>query len=100
MQEHPAWASPLHAIQDRLRFHRDHEAVRLAAFKALSGIQSAPPHVQLDGLFSLATAMAEALRLDPHEMVERARRMFADVEGPYTEQLQAARDYARGELRR
>ena len=100
MNHHPAWRSPLHAIRDRLSFAVSPEPIRRAAFSVLDAVQFHPPQHQLDGLFNLAVAMAQTLNLDPHDMVERAKRQLPDVEGPFTSALQTARDYAKGELRR
>ena len=99
-RQHPAWRSPLHVIRDSLSFATNAAEVRNPAFAVLDGLQFARPSVQLDALFNVAVAMAQALDLDPHEMVVRAKRMLPDVEGPYTEQLSTVRDYAKGELRR
>jgi hypothetical protein len=47
------------------------------------------------GVFVL---MADELRRNPHEDVERVRRMLTAAEGPFTNQVQAMRDYVRAEL--
>lgn len=98
MPDHPRWRTPLHSIRDAIRFSSDATRVRGPAFAALDAIQHSPPETQLDALFALATAMSEAIGMDPHEMVARARNILPAAEGPFTEQLQTARDYARGEL--
>lgn len=100
MKMHPAWRSPLHTIRERLSFSVNPEPVRRAAFAVLDAVQFFQPHYQLDALFNLGVAMAQTLGLDPHELVARAKRMLPDVEGPYTDALQTARDYAKGELAR
>jgi hypothetical protein len=97
--EHPAWRSPLHAIRDRISFATSAARVLEPSFRIVDALQFSDPAVQLDALFVTAVAMATVIGLDPHEMVVRARRMLPDAEGPFTEQLQAARDYAKGELR-
>lgn len=97
--DHPAWRSPLHAIRDRISFATTAEKLRRPAFHAISALQSFPPEVQLDALFLAAVAMAEALRLDSHDMVSRAKRIMPDAEAAHTMHLQAVKDYARGELR-
>lgn len=97
---HPAWAAGPESIRLRLAASSHPRPVREAAFAVLDRIQGFLPEHQLDGIFNLGVAMAEAIGLDPHDMVIRARRMLPEVEGPYTQQLQAARDYAAGELKR
>lgn len=95
---HPAWRSPLHTIRDRLRFAASAAKLRSPAYTILDTLQRFHPAVQMDALFVLAVAMAETLGLDSHEMVTRAKRILPEAEGPFSEQLQAARDYAKGEL--
>lgn len=96
---HPGWQSPLHAIRDRLSFRTVAAPIREPSFRALDALQHYEPSVQLDALFALGVAMATVVGLDPHEMVARAERLLPDAEGPFTNQLQAARDYAKGELK-
>lgn len=99
MTEHPAWRSPLHTIRDHIAWAVDAARLRRPAYHILDALQRHPPATQMDALFVLAVAMAEALGLDSHAMVSRAKRILPDAEGPFTEHLQAARDYAKGELR-
>lgn len=96
---HPAWRSPLHTIRDRISFAASAAPLRVPSFQILDALQRSHPSIQMEALFLTATAMAQTLGLDPHEMVSRAKRQLPDAEGPFTEQLQAARDYAAGELR-
>jgi hypothetical protein len=97
--EHPAWRSPLHTIRDRISFAAAAAPLRQPSFAIVDQLQFHDPAIQLDALFLTAVAMASVVGLDPHEMVARARRILPEAEGPFTEQLQAARDYAKGELR-
>lgn len=96
---HPAWRSPLHTIRDRISFASSAAATRIPSFEIIDALQRSHPSIQMEALFLTAVAMAQTLNLDPHEMVSRAIRQLPDAEGPFTEQLQAARDYASGELR-
>lgn len=57
-----------------------------------------PPHVQFNALMLAAVVSCQALNLDPHEEIARAKRKVADAEGPFTYQIQALRDYIAGEL--
>lgn len=99
MKEHPAWRSPLHSIRDRISFATSAAPLRVPAYRALDALQFSDPAVQLDALFLLAVAMSTVVGIDPHEMVTRAKRVLPEAEGPFTEQLQAAREYAKGELK-
>lgn len=97
--DHPAWRTPLHSIRDAISFSSSAAKLRRPAFNLLYALQQNPPAVQLDALFLTAVAMAEALGLDSHEQVVRAKRMMPDAEAAHTDHIQAVKDYARGELR-
>lgn len=100
MNAHPQWRSPLHTIRDSLAFASSPEPIRLGAFDAVAALQGRPPATQLDALFAAAVAMSQALGVDPHDMVTRAKRVLPDLEGGYTMHVQALRDYAREEIGR
>jgi hypothetical protein len=99
VREHPAWRSPLHTIRDRIAFSTAAAQLRHPSFAIVDQLQFHPPEVQLDALFVTAVAMATVVGLDPHEMVSRARRLLPAAEGPFTDHLQAVKDYAKGELK-
>lgn len=61
-------------------------------------MQDVPPHLQFNALMLAAYVAAEALGLDPHEELARAGRKVSAAEGPFTIEVQALRDYVRGEL--
>lgn len=100
MNEHPAWRSPLHTIRERIAFAVSAAGLRVPAFRIIDALQGSHPSHQMEALALALTAMAQTLNLNPHDLVERAKRQLPDAEGPFTEQLQAIRDYAKGELRR
>jgi hypothetical protein len=72
--------------------------LREPAFLLIDRLQRVDPADQLRALSLAFVAATEAAGLDPHEEVTRARRMMRQAEGPFTEQVQAIRDYARSEL--
>jgi hypothetical protein len=98
MRKHPGWQAPLETIRLQLTTAYAPARFREPAFRVLDAIQQAPPAVQLDALFLTAVAMAMTVGLDPHDMVTRAKRMIPDVDGPFSSQLGAITDYAKGEL--
>jgi hypothetical protein len=87
-------------IGDRVRTASTVSTLREPAYAVISRIQNTDPADQVRAIFLAATVAAEACKLDPHEEVERAKRMMSDAEGPHTIHIQALRDYAEGELRR
>ena len=100
MTEHPGWRSPLHAIRSRISAAVSAAKFREPSFRIVDSLQFYPPEVQLDSLFVTAVAMSTVVGLDPHEMVARAKRILPEADGPFTDQIAAATDYAKGELRK
>jgi len=100
--DHPAWRTPLHPTRDAIAFSWGAAKLRVPAFEVINGLQRPPPAVQMDALFVAAVAMSQALGVDPHEMVARARRILPEAEGAYGAgtHIGAIRLYAKGELRR
>lgn len=89
----------LHTINDRINWFTDVASLRRGAFRVLDAIQ----HEDNKAVQFLAPgvafcAMADALGRFPHDDIVRIRRMMGAVEGPFTDQVQAIRDYAKGEL--
>lgn len=90
----------LHTIQDRVRHASTVAELREPAFRIADRMQDLEPAVQYRALILAALVATQALGLDPHEEIERARRMVTAAEGPFTSHVQALRDYVRGELLR
>lgn len=74
--------------------------VRAPAFKVLDRIQHLHPSVQITATAVALCAMAEAVGLRMRDVIVIAENTLADCEGPYTEHIQAIREYAKGELQR
>lgn len=91
---------PLPSIADRARHASSVADLREPAFRIADRMQNLPPHTQFNALMLAAVVAAQALGLDPHEELERARRKVDHAEGPFTSHVQALRDYVRGELAR
>lgn len=72
--------------------------LREPTFRIADRMQDVSPADQYSALMLAATVASDALGLDPHEEIARSRRMMRDAEGPFTTQVQALRDYVRGEL--
>lgn len=89
----------VHTIVDRINYFTDVAALRRGAFTTIDAVQSEPNQaVQYYGPAVAFVAMAEALGRDPHEDISRVKRMMEAAEGPFTTQVQAIRDYAKGEF--
>lgn len=74
--------------------------IRAPAFKVLDRIQHLHPGAQITATAVALCAMAEAIGLRMRDVINVAENTLADSEGPYTEHIQAIREYARGELLR
>jgi hypothetical protein len=90
----------LSTIADRVRHDSTVGNLRVPAFRVMDRLQDVHPADQFRALSLAFVATAEALGLDPHDEVVRARRMMRQAEGPFTDHVQAIRDYARSELAR
>lgn len=75
-------------------------AIRAPAFKVIERIQGLDPAVQITASAVAVCAMAEAIGLPMRELIRVAENTLRDSEGPYTEHIQAIREYAKGELLR
>lgn len=91
-------ADRLRAVSERARHQSSVADLREPTFRMTARMNDLPPHVQFNALMLAAVVSAQALGLDPHEELERARRKVASAEGPFTTHVQALRDYVRGEL--
>lgn len=89
----------IETINDRISWFTDLAALRRGSFSVLAAVQTDRSHaVQYLAPAVAFVALAEALGRDPHEDIARIRRMMNDVEGPFSEEVAAIRDYAKGEL--
>jgi hypothetical protein len=89
----------IHTINDRITWFTDVASLRRGAFRVIDAIQQEENKaVQFLAPGVAFCAMADALGRFPHDDISRIRRMMGALEGPYTEQVQAIRDYAKGEL--
>lgn len=90
----------LSSIADRVRLDSTVAQLREPAFELIRRNERLNPSDQVRALLLTTVAVCEACGLDPHEEVERTRRMMGQAEGPFTYHVQAIRDYAADELRR
>jgi hypothetical protein len=98
-REHPGWRAPLHAIRLTVAAAVSAAKFREPSYTITDALQFYPPAVQLDALFITAVSMAVVIGKDPHEMVERAKRIIPEADGPFTVHIAALREYAKEELR-
>lgn len=89
-----------HTVRDGVSFSTTPAAIRKPAFRVIDRMQASKPHEQIVGTAVALLAMAEAIGLNAHELIDRASRMMSAVDGPFTGQIRAIRDYAKHEIGR
>jgi hypothetical protein len=89
-----------YTIRDQISFLSNAAAIRIPAFCVIDrlGVKHQTPGEHLLGCAVALVAMADACYLSPQELVMRAQRLMADIEGPFTHHAQAIREYAKQEL--
>lgn len=89
----------LTSVADRLGVHTPAQ-VRAPAFHVITRLQELDPSIQITATAVALCAMAEAVGLRMRDVISVAENTLRDCEGPYTEHVQAIRDYAAGEILR
>lgn len=75
------------------------ERLRQSAFRALSATQD-HPSVQIQGTAVALLAMCDATGVDVRQLLESTERLIRDIDGPFSSQIRAIREYARNEIGR
>lgn len=83
--------------RDQLNMVPAHPTIQ-TAYAALSGAQDSPPAMQVMGIAVLFHEVCEALRLDPSEMLDKARRVKRHAQDHYSLELGSLHNYVREEL--
>ena len=86
-------------IRDGVAFRSSLRPLKEPSFRVIAALQDVEASVQIDALALTLTLMADAVGLDPHALITRARRQIADADAVKNPHLEAVRDYAAGELR-
>ena len=87
-----------HTVRDALSFEGDPAPARHAIVRAVAANQDERPHVQLLAVAGALVVMAEAIGVEPVDIIERVRRVREHIDSPYARQWQGLSEYARGEL--
>lgn len=90
--------SRITSIRDGVSFFSSPAALRAPMVKAISAVQDAKPEEQILSLAAALVCLADAVGLNPHEIINRVYRAATDIDGPFAVHWQAMREYARGEL--
>ena len=82
---------------DRLSMVPAHATLK-AAYSTLAGAQEFPAPMQAMGAAVLFHELCAVLRVDPSEMLDKARRVTRHAEDHYSLELRALRTYIKEEL--
>jgi len=86
-------------IRDRLGVANPAE-IRAPAFAIIDRLQNMDPSIQLTATAVALCAMCQALGVDMRDAIYVAENTLRDSEGPFTQHIQAIREYAKGEILR
>lgn len=86
-------------VTDRLGYFTPAD-IRAPAFAVIARLQHMDPTVQLTATAVALCAMCQELGIDMRHAINVAENTLRDSEGPYTQHIQAIREYARGEILR
>lgn len=89
----------LESVADRIGVHTPAQ-VRAPAFAVIARLQEMDPSIQITACAVALCAMCEAIGLRMRDVINVAENTLRDCEGPYTEHVQAIREYAKGEILR
>jgi len=89
-----------HTTRDGISLLSNPARLRGPAFQIINRMQHIRPEHQVLGTAVALVAITETLNIDLSVLIGQAKRVLADVDGPYTEHIQAIRDFAANEMRR
>lgn len=89
-----------HTIRDQVAFSTSAEKIRKPAFEVINRIQGRTPGEQVVGTAVALVAICEAVGLEVHEIIHGAERIISDVDGPYSPEIRAIKEYAKNEIAR
>jgi hypothetical protein len=85
-------------IESAVRWFSDAKQLRGPLYATVNALQDCPPAVQVLAPAATVVLFAEAIGLDPHDLIEQARRMKKDIDGAFANEWRAMDNYVHGEL--
>jgi hypothetical protein len=85
-------------LRDRIRAWCSPAPLRTLIVAMTTVVQDDPPEYQLLAPATLLVVYAEALGMDPHDLVTQVQRAKSHVSGPFSNEWRAMEAYAKGEL--
>lgn len=86
------------SIRDGVNWFSSPSALRAPMVKAITAVQDEKPEVQILSLAAALVCLADAIGVNPFQLINQVQRAASDIDGPFAVHWQAMRDYARGEL--
>jgi hypothetical protein len=85
-------------IRSQIGFFNSVSGIRQPAFAVINAVQDAAPADQILAVATALTAMATAIGLDPHDLIQKIDRARRHIDGPFQTHFKAIEAYAKGEL--
>lgn len=89
-----------HTIRDRVSARSSLVDLKVPSFRVIDALQVTEDRsIQIDAVALTMTLMAQAVGIDPHELVTRANRQIAEASALKNPHFEAISAYAAGELK-
>jgi len=89
---------PSSTVKDRVGFFNDASSLRAPAFKIINLIQEEDPANQILATATALVALAEAINVDPHDLISKINRAKRHIDSPFSTEYRAIGAYAKGEF--
>ena len=86
-------------VRDKLRYFSNGAGLRKPMVQVINAVQDLQPHVQILAVAIALEAMCDGINHDAMAVVNQVRRAKQDVRSPFSQQYDAMREYAKGELK-
>lgn len=89
---------PKQTVKDRIGFFHDATGLRVPAFKVINLVQDEDPANQILATATALVALAEAIGVDPHDLIQKIQRAKHHIDSPFSNEYRAIGAYAQGEF--
>lgn len=85
-------------VRTHIGFLNNVSGIREPAFKVINAVQDHNPVHQVMAIATALDAVAAAIGVSPHELLQKVERARRHIDGPFQTHYQAIVAYAKGEL--
>lgn len=89
-----------HTVRDQIQYLCNAARLRKPAFHVLNRMQDFTPGEQILGQAVALIATCESANISLQDVMQTARNVLADAEGPFSYHIQSLRDFAANEIAR